>query len=71
MFFLKLNFQDEGQLYANSLFYIHTVQGKCLGFEFLSSGLHMHMSILTVVQNGRFTSRKIGDTFLKNVLLEA
>ena len=38
MFILNLNFQGEGQFYANFLFYVLVIQGKCLAFLFLSRG---------------------------------
>ena len=50
MFFLKLNFQDEDQLYANCLFHILSLYRKCFLFQFLIGCIRMHIHILTGVQ---------------------
>ena len=39
MFFLKLKFQDEDQLYANPLFCILIIQRRCLAFQRLSHSI--------------------------------
>ena len=57
LFFLKLNFQRECGLCANCLFYILTIS-LCLLFQFLSCGIHVHITILTGVQDGCITSWK-------------
>ena len=51
MFFLKLNFQDEGHLRAISLFFILIFYHKCFAFQFLCCGIGLHISMLTGVQN--------------------
>ena len=55
MFFLKLIFQAEDQLYVNFCFFILTVYRKYLLFQFFGWGLHMHVPILTGAQIGRFS----------------
>ena len=55
---LKLNFQDEGHLYANWMFYILTIYCKSFLFQSLGCGLRMHIPILTEVQNGRILCQK-------------
>ena len=49
---LNLNFQWEGQFYANFLFYILIVSGKCLAFQFVSRGIRKYFSIVTGIKNG-------------------
>ena len=44
--FFKLNFQDEGQFYANGLFDIPNICGNFLLFQFLSRIICMHIPIL-------------------------
>ena len=56
--FLKLIFRDESHFYANCLFYILTFYRQCLRFQFFNDGLHMHISILTGVQNQRISPQK-------------
>ena len=60
----KLNWQVEGQLYANRLFYILFIYHKCLLFQFLSRDIRMHIPILTGIQNGRIRSWKNGHIWL-------
>ena len=69
MFFLKLNFQDNGHLHANCLFCILIIYRKCFAFQFSCRGIGMHISILTGVQNRRFSSWKNGYIFLKKFIL--
>ena len=57
-FFFKLYFQDEGDLYANSLFNVLTLYHKCYLFQFLSCDIRMHVPMLTGVQNGRMNLKK-------------
>ena len=71
MFFLKLIFRDEGHLYARFSFYIQTIYCKCLLFQFLGCGIHIHIPILTGVQNGRIGQRKSSHILLKHFLFEA
>ena len=59
MFFLKLNFQDEDQLYANCLFHILSLYRKYFLFQFLIGSMHMHIHILTGLQTWRIISWKI------------
>ena len=56
---LKLNFQHEGYLYSNCLFYILTIYRKCLLFQFLSCSIRMDISIPEEVQNGCITGWKM------------
>lgn len=44
---------------------------KCFPFQFLSPDMCMYFKILALVQNGHFTSKKIGNDLLKRVPLEA
>ena len=55
MFFLKLDFWDDGHLYANCLFYIVDIYCKCLHLQFLRCGIGMRIPILTLAQKGRIT----------------
>ena len=48
--FVKLNFQDEDQLYANRLIDILSLHRKCSLFQFLIGCTGMNIHILTVVQ---------------------
>ena len=48
----RLNFQDEGKLYANCLYYILSFYVTCILFQFLGCGIGTHISILKGVQNG-------------------
>ena len=57
-FFFKLYFQDEGDLYANSLFNVLTLYHKCYLFQFLSCDIRMHVPTLTGVQNGCMNPKK-------------
>ena len=65
----KLNWQVEGQLYANRLFYILFICHKCLLFQFLSRDIRMHIPILTGVQNERIRSCKNGHIWLNIVTI--
>ena len=65
MFFLRLLFRDEGHLYVNCLFYIQTIYPKYLLFQLLSGGIHMDISIITGVQNGRTSLWKSSHILLK------
>ena len=49
---LKSNFQDDGQLYANCLFYVPLFCLNCLFFRFFNRGICMHIAVLTGVQKG-------------------
>ena len=49
-FFLNLNFQDEGQLYANCLFHFLSLYRKCFLFQFLIRCIRVHIHILTGIQ---------------------
>ena len=49
----QLNFQDDGNVNANCLFYILSFFVTCLLFQFLCCGIRMHIPILKGVQNGR------------------
>ena len=71
MFFLKLLFRDEGQLYANFLFYIRTVYPKCHFFQFFSRGIRMDIPIVTAGLHGRRGFCDNSHIFLKNVLFES
>ena len=66
MLALHLNFQGEGQLFDNFLFYILGIQGKCLAFQFLSRGIHIYFPILIGFKDRLFKGCKIGDICLKN-----
>ena len=57
-FFFKPYFQDEGDLYANSLFNVLTLYHKCYLFQFLRCDIQMHIPMLTGVQNGCMNLRK-------------
>ena len=70
-FFLLLYFRDEGHLCAKCLFDILTTYPKCHRFNFFSRGIHMYISILTGVQNGRISRLKDSVFLAKNVLFEA
>ena len=65
---LKLDFQKEGQLYANWLFYIFTIYYKCPLFQFFSHGICMHLPILTGIQKRRINDSKMV-TFYKKLHL--
>ena len=69
-FLLKFNFRDKGHLYANSSFCILLPCLKCLLIQFFSRGIHMDISILTVVQK-LHNSRKKWLYFVKRCTLEA
>ena len=71
MLILNLNFQADVHSFANCLFYILIISRKWLAFQFLTRGIHMFFAILTEVENGRFTSWKIGDIPLKNVYFKS
>ena len=71
MLILNLNFQGEGHSIASCLFYILIILQEWLAFQFLTRGTHMFFAILTGVENGRFTSWKIGDIPLKNLYFES
>ena len=58
MLFLKFNFQDEDQLYANCLFHILSLYRKYFLFQLLIGYIHMHIHILTGVQTCRIISWK-------------
>ena len=58
MYFLALNFQDEGHFYANYWFTVLIIQRKCLVFHFLSRSIPMNIPILTLVQNERINTYK-------------
>ena len=58
VFFLRLYFQDEGDLYANSLFDVLNIYPQCYLFQFFSRGIRMYISVLTEFQNGRMNLRK-------------
>ena len=49
---LRFNVQGGGQLYASFLFYILIILAKCLGFHFLSLGMHIYFPILKGVEKG-------------------
>ena len=66
-----LNFQGEGHTFANCLFYILIISRKSFSFQFLSCGIRMFFAILPGVEDGRFTSWKVGDIPLKNVYFES
>ena len=53
---LSLNFQDEGQLSANFLFYILITQDKCLAFQFLGLDIRIYFPILKGFKKGHFNS---------------
>ena len=67
---LKHNFQDQGLLYANCLFYILTIYSKYFSFHYLSCGICMYIPILTGDQRGCIASEKKGHILIKNVLLK-
>ena len=54
IFFLKVNFQDGGQFYANCLFHILIIKLKGFAFQFLSCGIRMDIPILIGLQNEHF-----------------
>ena len=56
MLFLKLNFQDENQLYASFLAFILAIYRECLLYQFLSRDIQIHIPILRRSQNRRITS---------------
>ena len=66
MFFLKLNFQDEDQLYAHCLFHIMPLYHKCFLFQSLISCIRMHIHILTGVQTWNIISWRNGHYFAEN-----
>ena len=49
---LKLNFQDEGHLRANCLFFILSLCLKSVLSPYFSCGIRMHISIITGVRKG-------------------
>ena len=63
---LKLDFEKEGQLHANWLFYVFRFCYKCLLFQFLSCGIYIHVPILTGVQDVRISPWKKQSYFSKN-----
>ena len=69
-FLLWLYFRDEGHFYARCLFDILTIYPKCHRFHFFSRGIHMYITILTGVQNGRISRLKDSVFLIKNVLFE-
>ena len=60
-------FRDEGPFYVNYLFYIIIIYFKCLVFEFLRCGIHMHILTLTKKMRYRLKSSHV---LLKNILLK-
>ena len=48
--FLKLNFQDEDQLYANCSFHILSLYRKYFLFQFLIGCVRMYIHIITWIQ---------------------
>ena len=68
MLLLKLNFQDEGQMYANFLFYILIMLRKFFAFQFFSRAIRMQIPILTGVQNEPKSHRNDSAFLLINVL---
>ena len=67
---VKLNFQNEGDLYANSLIFVLFIFCKCLLFWFLSRGIRLLIPILTPFSNGCLSSWRVCHIVLKNVLLK-
>ena len=67
----KLNFQNEGHLYTNCLFFILSFRLKCLLFQFVSRGICVHIPIVAGFQNGRTSRQKISHILLNNFLFQA
>ena len=67
MFFLKFIFQAEGPFYVNYLFYILIIYFKCLVFEFIRRGIHMHIVTLTKKMHYRLKNSHV---LLKYILLK-
>ena len=68
---LKINFEHEGHLYADCLFYTPTIYPKCHSFHFFSRGIRMYIPILAGFQNGCRSCLKDSVFLQKNVLFEA
>ena len=68
---LKLNFQHDGHLYANSLSYAFTIYHKCLLLRFFVCGIHVPISIPTEVQERTHYELKNGGILLKIALLKS
>ena len=64
---LQINFEVEGQLYANCYFHILAFQNK---YFLLSRSIHLDIAILTRVQKGHISGYKSPHNLLKNVLLK-
>ena len=69
-FFLKLNFQDEDQLYANCLFHILSLHCECFLFQHLVGCIRMHIHILTGVQTWHIIKWKNGHFLQKIAFFE-
>ena len=61
----QLNFQDEGNFYANCLFYILSFYVTCFFLKFLGCGIRMQIPIVKGVQNGRINTWRKNDNLLK------
>ena len=70
MYFLKLDFQDEGHLYVNCSLSTLTIHSKYFLSQFLILGILLHIPILIGFQSGRITSWKSYHILSKNVLFE-
>ena len=55
-FLLKLDFEEDGLLYANFLFYIHIIYRKLFDCQCLGRGIRMYFPILEGIENGSFYS---------------
>ena len=62
---LKINFCDEGHLYANLLIFVLTIYRKCLLFQFFSRGIQTHITNLTGFQKKRIICQKNSHILLK------
>ena len=67
---LKLNFQYDGQIYANCLIYILNFYREFFHFQFFTRGISTQIPIQTVVQNARIIRQKNSHVLQKNVVLK-
>ena len=68
---MKLNFQDQSQLYASYMFNIIPIYSTYLLLQLLSCGIRVYIPNLATLQNGRIIGRKNDHILLTIVLFEA
>ena len=62
---LKINFENGGCIYANCLLGFQTIYLKCLLLQFLGRGIRIHIQILTLDENERFSSLRNSHILVK------